>query len=121
MVRTAAAALSDVASAAGQLTHLLFFFAGAYLARDSSSPFPRDLPASSCRLGVLAFSCCAPDVDDDVGLGDGLLTLRFSLSPSREGEDKIRRRLPGELTTGIRSRERLDDEVDDPADSPAPG
>ncbi len=69
---------------------------------------------------MLAFSCCALDVVDDVSLGDGLLPPCLSLSPSRECENEIRRRLLGELTAGIRSRERLDDEVDEPADSPTP-
>ena len=69
---------------------------------------------------MLAFSCCAPDVVDGMSLGDGLLTLCSSLSLSRECEDEIRRRLPCVLTAGIRSQERLDDEIDEPADPPAP-
>ncbi len=89
------------------LRTLLFFFAGAFLALDSSSLLPRDSSASSCRLVVLAFSCCAPDVVDGMSLGDGLLTLCSSFSPSRECEDEIRRRLPCALTAGIRSKERL--------------
>jgi hypothetical protein len=99
----------------------LLLFAGVLLTGDSSLLFSRDLSFSFLQLGVLFSSCCcALYVATDVGLGDGLLTLRFSLSPSREREGGSRRCLPGELTAGISSRDRLDDDVVDPADSPVP-
>ncbi len=50
--------------------------------------------------------------------GDGDSSL-FSLT-LRVGDGDSRRRLPGESTAGVAARGRLDDDVEDPADSPFP-
>jgi hypothetical protein len=127
-------------------TRVLFFFAGASLAGDSFSFLFTDLSSLSPRLDTL-LPRCRPSVDDaadkdlDGGplllflalqTGDGdsslfSLTLRigdgdsslFSLT-LRIGDGDSRRRLLGESAAGVAARGRLDDDVEDPADSPFP-
>jgi hypothetical protein len=55
-----------------------------------------------------------------VDLGDGLFALFFSSLPLRIGEGESCRRLSDGSAAGVASRGRLDDDVEDPADSPVP-
>ncbi len=109
-------------------TRALFIFAGAFLAGDSFSLLFTDLSfllfslldtsSLSLRLGTLTSRCrCAADDAADVDLDDGSLLLSLTL---RIGEGDSRRRLSGESAAGVAARGHLDDDVEDPADSPFP-
>jgi hypothetical protein len=73
----------------------------------------------SLRLGTLTSCCsCASDDAADVDLDGGSFAL-FSFSLSlRTGEGESRRSLSSESAAGVAARDRLDDDVEDPADSP---
>jgi hypothetical protein len=127
-------------------TRVLFFFAGAFLAGDSFSFLSKDLSSLLPRLDTLPLRRRlsvddTADRDLDGGplllflalrTGDGdsslfSLTLRtgdddlslFSLT-LRIGDGDSRRRLPGDSATGVAARGRLDEDIEDPADSPFP-
>jgi hypothetical protein len=78
-----------------------------------------DTSSLSLRLGTLTSRCsCASDDAADVDLDDGSFAL-FSFSLSlRIGEGESRRRLSGESAAGVAARDHLDDDIEDPADSP---
>jgi hypothetical protein len=104
-----------------EILRALFLFAGVLLTGDSSSLLSTDLSFSSLRLGVLVSrGRRAPDDAADVGLRDGLLALCFSFSPTRVCGGGSCRRFSGGSAAGAASRDRLDDDVEDPADSPVP-
>jgi hypothetical protein len=109
-------------------TRVLLFFAGAFLAGDSFSFLFTDLSIllfslldlSSLSLGLdTLLSRGRLTVDDaaDVDLDGGSLLLSLTL---RIGDGDSPRRLSGESAAGVAARGRLDDDVEDPADSPFP-
>jgi hypothetical protein len=113
-------------------TRVLFFFAGTFLAGDSFSFLSTDLSSLLPRLDTL-LSCRRPSVDDaaDKDLDGGPLLLFLALRTGdgdsslfsltlRIGDGDSRRRLSGESAAGVAARGRLDDDVEDPADSPFP-
>jgi hypothetical protein len=110
-------------------TRALFFFAGALLAGDSSLLFADlsilllsllDTSSLSLRLDtLLSRRHLAVDDAADVDLDGGSLSLLLSLT-LRIGEGDSCRHLSGESAAGVAARGRLDDDVEDPADSPFP-
>jgi hypothetical protein len=105
-------------------TRVLLFFAGAFLAGDSSSFLFTDLSTllfslldlSSLSLlldTLLSRGRLAVDDAADVDLDGGSLLLSLTL---RIGDGDSRRRLSGESAAGVAARGRLDDDVEDPAD-----
>ncbi len=100
-------------------TRVLFFFAGAFLAGDSFSFLFTDLSSLSPRLDTLLLRRRL-SVDDtaDRDLDGGPLLLLLAL---RTGDGDSRRRRSGDSAAGVASRGRLDEDVEDPADSPFPG
>jgi hypothetical protein len=95
----------------------LLFFANMFWDRDLSRPLPQDLLASPRPMGVLVRTCPAPNVVDVVSIGDDPLTPCSFLSLLQDCDGESRPHLPAGLTAGFRPWERLDDEVDEPADS----
>jgi hypothetical protein len=111
-------------------TRVLFFFAGASLAGDTFSFLSTDLSSLFPRLDTL-LSRRRPSMDDaaDKDLDGGPLLLFLALRTGdgdsslfsltlRIGDGDSRRRLTGESAAGVTARGRLDDDVEDPADSP---
>jgi hypothetical protein len=114
-------------------TRTLLFFAGATLAGDSFSSLSRDPFSLLLQLDTLLLRRRlsvddAADRDLDGGplllllalrTGDGD-SLLFSLT-FRTGDGDSCRRLSGDSAAGVAARGRLDEDVEDPADSPFPG
>ena len=109
-------------------TRVLLFFAGAFLAGDSFSLLFTDLSillfslldlsSLSLRLDtLLSRGRLAVDDAADVDLDGGSLFLSLTL---QIGEGDSCRRLSSESAAGVAARGRLDDDVEDPADSPFP-